>query len=254
MKEPQYDVYRKGHNPATSMDWAVRTSDAGLEIRAGATDRPATLTTVPLGRCEGGSPDREMTRQIAQKAAEGYRRIGEGTYAKGRLELTRAEPVVGDELYWEIAKAIPEKRLRKILKTIGEALFAHTAQVAMEATEDGKGVLGLIVPTPGDEWAFGQNARGGLNADGRGGGVVRRAQGVVPVLVLMRLARDLPGTVTFADGRADAITPELRATDPWVGRDAGPIEETQAIATALGLCLASQVVVDDSEQGSAIFF
>ena len=254
MKENLFRVYRRGDEPATSMDWAIRLTDSGVEVRAGPTDRPAPLTEVPAQSCPGGDPQREMDKRIAQKIEDGYRPMGQGSYPGGRLAITRPEPQVGDELYWEVAKPLPQKRLRKVLTQLGEDLHALNGQAALVTENDGKNVIGVLVPTPGGEWAFGQNSHGGLHADGRGGGVVSRAQGRVPVLALMRMAREFPGSVAFADGRAEAVTLQLRADDPWVGRAAGPIEETQALATALGLCPAAQVVVSKLEEDRPIFF
>ena len=254
MKENLYRVYRRGDEPGRSVDWAIRATDSGIEVRAGPTDRPATLTEVPAQSCTDGDPQREMDKLIAQKVEEGYRPMGQGSYPGGRLAITKPEPQVGDELYWEVARPIPKKRLRKVLRQLGEDLHALDGRAALVSENDGQDVIGILVPTPDGDWAFGQNSHGGLHADGRGGGLVRRTQGVVPVLALMRMAREFPGSVTFADGHAEAITLQLKADDPWVGRAAGPIDETQALATALGLCPAAQVVVSKLEEDRPIFF
>ena len=254
--ENLFQVYRRGNDPTTSMEWAILVHDGGVDIRAGQTGRPATLTEVPQQSCNGGIPELEARTQIESKLEAGYRLIGKGTYHSGKLVLHKSEPQAGDELYWEVAKPIPEKGLRELLKEIGDSLFAHTAQCAMVRAKDGQDVAGLLVPTPGGEWAFGQHAGGGLHSDGRGGGVIARAQGVVPVLVLLRVAREFPEAVAFADARAEAVTPRLSADDAWIGREAAPIEETQALATALGLCPAAQVVVNEMEDQGArpLFF
>ena len=254
--ENLFQVYRRGDDPATSMEWAILVHDGGVDIRAGQTGRPATLTEVPQHSCNGGMPQLEAWAQIESKLEDGYRLIGEGTYHSGKLVLHKSAPQAGDELYWEVATPIPEKSLRALLKEIGDSLYAHTARCAMVRADDGQDVVGLLVPTPDGEWAFGQTDHGGLGPDGRGGGLIRRENGVVPVLVLLRVAREFPEAVMFADARAEAVTPQLSADDAWIGREAAPIEETQALATALGLCAAAQVVVNEMEDqgGKPLFF
>ena len=257
MSNNLFRVYRHGEDPATSMDWAVRATDIAVEIRSGQTGRPATLTEIPTERCTSGAPDTELDTLVDQKVGEGFRPLGWGSYPRGKLVMEREDPVAGEELYWEINSPISNSRLRKTVSSIAENLNGAglNATLIVEGTAGGgTAPIGVLVTTPAGEWKIGRCEGGGLNKDGRGGGIIHRADGVLPVLVLMRFAREYPEFVGFADGRAEAVAPELNADDPWVGEEAGPTDLTQRMATALGLCLSAEVVVKQPEADRPIFF
>lgn len=257
MSNNLFRVYRRGDDPATSRDWAVRATDTAVEIRTGQTARPATLTVIPRERCTRGAPDAELDALADRKVAEGFKPVGWGSYPRGKLVMEREDPVAGDELYWEIRRPISNRRLRNTVSSIADDLNSaglNAALIVESAAGGGTAPSGVLVTTPAGEWKIGGCEGGGLNKDGRGGGIIHRADGVLPVLVLMRFAREFPEFVGFADGRAEEVAPELKADDPWIGEDAGPTDLTQQMATALGLCLSAEVVVNQPDADRPIFF
>ena len=240
-----YRVYRRGTDPATSQDWAIRATDISVEIRSGATGAPAKYVEISASGCQQGIPEAEVATQTEGKIADGYVAIGWGDYERGRLHLVRREPGTGTKLYWEI-KDVPRAKMTSLLGGIvGDLKRTSVASVPTYAdvpTGAKPEVIGMTVPLPPvGEWKLA--AAGRKPGDvWRGSGVVERTHGVVPLLVLMRIARDLPGTVSLADENAEEVTVELKNADPWVGRKAGPTDETEAIAVELGLCRKSSVV------------
>lgn len=255
MSDNLYRVYRQGADPATSMDWAVLATEVGVEIRQGQTDGPARYTEIPLAHCVDGRPDKEAERLVEQKLGHGYEPVGWGEYERGRLIVRRNEPQDGDELTWEVSVPINGRELNALFAEIVTDLHPHmTGRIASVVGDDGKTVQGVTMATPGGAWSFGLQEGGGLDGEGRGTGVVAREQGVAPLLVLLRVDREVPGVLGIKDREGEPVELELSASDPWLGRSAGPTDETYALATALGLCLGGQVVLNGMENDRPIVF
>lgn len=252
MSKNLYRVFRRGDTAATSMDWAVKTGDEGLSIRYGPSGGLAVLTEVPLKVCADGSAAKEARLRIAQKVKDGYRQIGCADYVRGRLVLSKDPADADDELFWEIRppqgepldleSSEKDAAWPALIREIVAELIDKGVPARLESP-DGKRVAGLTIGTPDGDWAFGLQSGGGLNADPRGGGIIRRVHGVAPILVLIRIEREFPGTVTFADANARAVDLLISPLDPWVGDAAAAFEHTQSLAAALRLCPAAMPVV-----------
>ena len=261
MGDNLYRVYRRGDPNGAGMDWAVSVTDHGLEVRFGPVDGTAKLVEVPLGQCMGGDPMKEAQARTDGKLQAGYKPIGLGTYKRGRLAL-QANPAGGDasdELCWEARKPLPARAFSELVDEICKQLNDHGAAPALlstlnEAGTAGPTVAGLVVDTPDGDWSLGYLSGGGLSGSGRGGGAIRRAQGVAPILVLLRVAREFPETLAFCDQNAEAITPELVPTDPWLGDAAGLFDATVSMAAAIGLCPGALPLVSGDEDEPLIWF
>ena len=256
MGENVYRVYRRGGSKDRQMDWAVKTTAHGLAIRSGPTDATARLVEVPAGLCSDSDPTKEAQKRTDEKLQAGYSPIGFGTYKRGRLAL-QASPASGsrdDELCWEAREPLPGVEFRKLIDEVSKQLTDHGAAPAKlfvwKEPDVGPHAVGIDVETPDGVWSFGQQPGGGFNGSGRGGGAVRPAQGVAPILVLLRVAREFPGTLAFCDQNADAVTPELVPADPWLGKAAAPFEATLSLAAAIGLCPGALPLVpaDDDDE------
>ncbi len=233
-----YRVYRRGDDPKTSQDWAIRATIHGVEMRVGPTGGLARTIEIAAANCQDGTPEAEVVMQTERKVADGYVAVGWGDYTQGRLNMTRHAP--GSRLYWEANIPVPRTKmaalLDEIVAALGKAGVNATPLASTGSDDEPESTLGIAVETPAGVWQLDSSGAGGDAGVWRGGGTVTRAQGVVPVLVLMRLAREHPEAVGFADDDAAAFTIELRVSDPWVGCEAGPLEVTEAIAVELGLC------------------
>ena len=254
MSNHLYKVYRRGETAATSMDWAVQIGADGLLVRFGSTVKPAPLVEVPTVQCIDGDPQKEAEARTQEKLKSGYRWVGHGTYVRGRLVMRPGEAAddLGTQLFWEAKKPLEKKRLLKVIDKIATNLHQAEIPSRLAVTDGANGqgtvVSGLIVDTPDGDWAIGHNDGGGLSEAGRGGGVITRAQGTLPILVLLRIKREFPQALAFADENAEAVTPELAPTDPWLGNVAGPFEGTVAQAAALGLCPAARPLLSDDNE------
>ena len=253
-----YTVYRRGFAADASMDWAVHTNEDGIIVRMGPTCRPAPYTVVPAATCIDDDPEKEAAVRTEEKLKAGFRPVGYGVYERGRLVLRAGQGAdeLEAELYWEAHTAFPPKAFVEAVNVmVGRLARNHvSAALSTRSDENGTALTGLMVHTPDGPWNIGFQKHGGLDSTGRGGGFIDRAQGAVPILVLMSLAQTFPGTLAFADQNGNAVEPALASADPWLGSVAAPFEATVALAAALGLCPGALPMLTDPGDEPAMWF
>ena len=245
MGENLYRILQSPHAGRNGRTWAIRFHDEAIEIRAGALNGPAPITDTSH---DEPSPVRSlwgrMDRYLAQKTREGFISVGYGTFDEAdRVQMHKSGGFVPDSLYWSCT-SLMEPVVFDELAGEAAAALGRAGQLCVVTRR------GLHATTPKGTWAVSRNSDGligepGLGLyearhgayTGPGGGRIWATDGVVPTLLLLRIERQQPGTIVFAElgESAQRVTPTVAASDRWLGEAMQPLMDTETVALALGL-------------------
>ena len=266
MNERLYMIYRRKRPDGKESDRAIRVQAEGVEVRGGHTGEETKFLHVPRDNCLNKDPWAEMRWRRNHWVRDGYIRVGYGEYPDGRLQMVHEVETTAPEeqpkdtalaLHWAANGYYAHDKLEELFLDIAKALKA-TGHVVGARSLYANGWTGLSVETPNRLWTIRQQPDGTLTAAGEDGAArLLEADGVVPVLVLMRIAREFPGTIEFLWlEQCDAwrVRPMLVPTDPYLGMGAGPYEDTLRVAEALGLCPTISLLANKVENDQPIVF
>ena len=237
--ERLFSVYRlEDDTGKPPMEWAAREDGDKIEVYAGISGR--TSRRVYGSASVWGSFDEISQR----KTQEGYVLVGFGDYPDGRLRLLyewdpeRERKVPVGTLHWVASKTVEQAPFEALMERILEGLTRIGVSAHMPGSRDGERP-GLAVETPTGEWAISLQPNGELTDRGRSGpGRVPPAAGTLPMVTLLRIEREFPGTLEFVwTSRRTALRlePEVVPEDSWLGTSAGRFEDTVTAAEAVGL-------------------
>lgn len=238
MSEQLYAVYRRLDREGNGEDWAIRSRHDRIEVRHGPTDAETSRFAVPARLCKDNTPWKEAGLHVDARLDEGFVKIGTGRFPDERLELAVRDDKAGLSLHWEAPRPVDGQTLCDVLYRIKERLRRNgVAAIHSEGGLSRHASMAVMVPT--GVWKVGQLADGRIGQHDRGGiARIDEADGTAAILVLMKIERELPGTVRFTwrePDDAQAVTPRIRETDFWLGAHVGPYGETLRVAHALGL-------------------
>ena len=240
-----YRILQSPHAGRDGRTWAIRIHEKAIEIRAGALDGPAPLTDT---HHDDPSPLRSlwgrMDRYLEQKTREGFISVGYGSYDEAdRLHMYRSSGSVPDSLFWSCTSPMEPAVFDEMAGEAAEALGSAGQPCVVTRR-------GLRATTPKGTWAVSRNSDGLIGEPGLGhyvtrhgaytgpgGGRIWTTDGVVPTLLLLRIERQQPGTIVFAElgESAQRVTPTVAASDRWLGKAMQPLDDTETVAVALGL-------------------
>lgn len=212
--ELQCDLYRYRHPDGSSKDWMIGALETAVHVYFGKTGGSLREIRVPRSQCLNGSPADEMDKRATAQLARGYERVGTAVVHTGDREVIRAEETTVSGLHWETERPVSLTellaKLREIAKTLGEEP-APGVRLVWDDT-------GLTLQMGETAWSLGLTPGPYGNVDpntGRGGGTVLPKHGVVPVLVLLRLAMDFPDAFRFGTDKGETVQLRLDSEAPW---------------------------------------
>ena len=215
MKGELYAVYRHLESEHEGTDWAFRVHDGSLQIRHGPIDGEAGLITIPARLCHKETP-----------------------WMEARMN-------------WVACKAIEQAPFEALMERIREGLTGIGVSAHLPGSRDGERP-GLVVETLTGEWAISLQPNGTLTDRGRTGpGRVPPAAGTLPMVALLRIEREFPGTLEFVwnSNRSPLrLEPEVDPEDEWLGTTVGRWDDTVAAAGAVGL-IPAQVLREQERDG-----
>jgi hypothetical protein len=234
----RFRLYRFQHADGTAKDWAIRTTETGVEIRFGRSGRSLRRLDVPSGApsFKASTPAAEAERRIHAQLRQGYHVVGEVTIdgrglpridvetAPNRLHWTVEVPAEVDFDGWAGPMLDTARDLARVLCNHGY-LERHTFDrdaVVLHASDG----FAVQVVGIGDEPHSGQISRRTRRGSGSSACPPRTAE----VLFFLGLAKRFP-EFTLADDREQAVAPTL-ADNPLLGAAA---EAHAAVAEDLGL-------------------
>lgn len=233
-----------------SKDWAIAVQSNGhLSVRFGATGKTARLVDIPPGHFSRPTAAEEAGLREQAQLDQGYEYVGDAVMRRGHLEvIPQVVPARSQELdvFWEIKQSIERDALIEALRTTAERLNAGPLTHRVEWDEK-RTACRVHTRT---RWEIGFTDPGGLTPDGRGGGVVRREQGVLPLLVLIHLQRTFPGALSLVNAKAEPLVATFQADDPVIGANRFAQSEVVPLIGRLGLCPGWIPLPQDGE-GSA---
>ena len=250
--ERLFSVYRRDTDPGKPpMEWAAREDGGEIEICFGVSGRTAE-------RVRGSVSVWGSFEELSEsKAQAGYVLAGFGDYPNDRLRLLyewdpeRNLTVPVGTLNWVACKAIEQAPFEALMERIREGLTGIGVSAHLPGSRDGERP-GLVVETLTGEWAISLQPNGTLTDRGRTGpGRVPPAAGTLPMVALLRIEREFPGTLEFVwnSNRSPLrLEPEVDPEDEWLGTTVGRWDDTVAAAGAVGL-IPAQVLREQERDG-----
>lgn len=244
--ETLFSVYRrKAGRGAPPLEWAIRRHGKGIEIRSGTSGRPVRGNTADPSWWKSRSAWATVRALRDEKRQQGFALVGFGDYPNDRLRLAYEwdperdrDAVAAATLRWRTRTAIEPAPFEALMARIVQGLtLAGVAARTLGAGTDER--PGLAAQTPAGEWAISLQPDGELTDRGREGpGRVQTHSGTVPMITLLRIEREFPGTIEFIrfeDRTAIRMSPEIAPNDTWLGVTAAPYETTLRMAQTVGL-------------------
>ena len=253
--ETLYGVYRYTDLVgAPPLEWAIRAHHNRLDIREGRSGELAPCTTVDPSSWAADSAALAKAWRRDQKETRGYVLAGFGEYCDDRLRLI-CPPKAAEEagaiakLHWYAHRAIERAPFERLTASIADGLTRSGVKASAQGERPG-----LSVETPVGTWAVSLQPDGKLSDTAReGSGLVLVDTGVVPMLSLMLMEREFPGSVDFivwlASDNVMRVHPEVAVDDHWVGDVAGSFEKTLRVAQAMGWYPSTGVLAHNQKHG-----
>lgn len=255
--EKTYQVYRRLDNEREGLDWAIRHNGEQLTVRYGPTGEETRQFSIPSRLCKDGKPWKERGEHTKQRLRDGYVSIGVGRFPSARLELVERARSDSLALHWETVQPLTRRRVSELMADVHEGLRRSGFQ-PVHIREGLNGEPGLVLQLATRLWKLGRLPDGRLGErDQSGIARVSLADGTVPVLVLMRIAREFPDTVRMTWREPDesqVIAPRIEKDDYWLGRHVAPFDETRRVARALGLGPEQKLLVAGASVPEPLWF
>ena len=254
--EPMYTIYRRYRAADEGEDRAIRVIDDGVDIRSGPIDGDTQRLLVPQTQCAYSTPWKEVRQRTQAWTRGGFARIGLGQCEAGRIEVGVRDENARVALHWQAACAIARDRWAVTMKAIAAALCG----VGVRAVHRPNGPAGssLEALVLSGVWRLERLTDGRFGEHGRAGvATIYERDCTVPILVLMRIEREFPGSVEFtwrAPGEPQAVAPHVTRTDLWLGSHVVPFRDTLRAACALGIAPAQRVLVAEAEAPEPFWF
>lgn len=236
--EKTYQLYRRLDNEREGLDWAIRHNGEHVTVRYGPTGEETRQFSIPSRLCKDGQPWKERGEHTQQRLRDGYVCIGVGKFPSVRLELVERARSDSLALHWETVQPLARRRVSELMAYVHEGLRRIGLQ-PVHIREGLNGEPGLVLQLASRLWKLRRLPNGQLvERDESGIARVSLGDGTVPILVLMRIAREFPDSVRMTWREPDesqVIAPRVEKDDYWLGRHVGPFDETRRVARALGL-------------------
>ncbi len=213
-KEVRCDLYRYRQPDGSSKDWLIGTTEEGVHVFFGKTGGNLREIRVPPRACCNDSPLEEAAKRAASQVTLGYELIGSAVVNLEDREILRVEEGTSPPLHWETQQPLPVAEFETRLAEIAKALGENPMPGVCLAKGDGSLTLQVGEVT----WSLGLSPSPHGHIDpstGRGGGSILAKHGVVPVLVMMRLAMQFPGTFVFGNDKGETVHLQIDPETPW---------------------------------------